>query len=506
MGCAQGSLTDDMVERILVVGAGMAGLCAALSLAPRGFALTLLEKDAAPPAEGADAAFFDWNRRGVGHLRHSHAFLARLRNIIKQHHPALLAQLREAGCREIGFADMLPQRLKADYAPQAGDEDMTVLTSRRTTLEWVMRAYVETLPNVEVVSGAFVRGLIIEGGGEAALRVAGARGERDGAPTEWRADILIDAGGKMSSAIDQLIEAGADVAETCEDCGIFYYTRHYRLLPGQDEPPRNAAPGASDLGFIKYGLFPADNRCFSVTLAAPDIEEGLRRNLVRPEVFDRICALFPGIAPWTDPARAEPISQVFGMGDLKSRWRSLAPTTAQAPTGFFAVGDSLIRTNPLYGRGCSFAAVEAEILAGVLTDTAEPSARARLYDFRVKAELKPYFDDMRAQDRAAARRARNALDANYAPAWRERLTASLFDDGVRIALRADVGLIRAALCDFHMIEPPRAWMRRPENLAKVLGVWAKGRRRNAALYPPSPGPRRGEFMQSLGLAHDAASA
>ncbi len=493
-----------MAERILVIGAGMAGLCVALALSPQGREVLLLEKDAAPPKGSADQAFFDWNRRGVGHLRHSHAFLARLRNIIKHHHPALLQRLLAAGCREIGFADMLPDHLKADYRPSPGDADMAVLTSRRTTLEWVMRGYVEDLANVTLVNDAFVRGLIVERGDEDQIRIVGLNGEVAGSAAEWRADVVIDAGGKTSQAIEQLIEAGCAVGDDCEDCGIYYYTRHYRLLEGLEEPPRGAAPSTGDLGFIKYGLFPGDNRCFSITLAAPEIETELRQNLVRPEVFDRICSMFPGIAPWTDAARAEPISKVFGMGDLKSRWRGLAPADQHAPQGFFAVGDSLIRTNPLYGRGCSFAAVEAFILAGVLAETADPTARARLYDTRVKAELTVYFDDMRAQDRAAVRRARDALDPAYVAPLRSKIMTSLFNDGIRIAVRSDIGLMRAALRDFHMIEPPRAWLRRPVNLAKVLGVWARGRRRNAALYPPSLGPKRGEMMRSLGLAGRAA--
>jgi 2-polyprenyl-6-methoxyphenol hydroxylase-like FAD-dependent oxidoreductase len=494
-----------MAERILVIGAGMAGLCAALALSPSGRELVLVEKDAAPPQESADQAFFDWNRRGVGHLRHSHAFLARLRNIIKARHPALLARLLEAGCREIGFADMLPQALKADYRPQPGDADMAVLTSRRTTLEWVMRGYVEALDNVSIVNAATVRGLIVEAAGEGQLRVAGLRGDVAGEETEWRGDVVIDAGGKNSQAVEQLIEAGAHVGEECEDCGILYYTRHYRLLPGQDEPPRGAAPGTGDLGFIKFGLFPGDNRCFSVTLAVPEIETELRRTVVRPEVFDRICAMFPGIAPWTDPARAEPVSKVFGMGDLKSRWRSLVAPDQRATLGFFAVGDSLIRTNPLYGRGCSFAAIEADLLSRVLEETDDPAARARLYDARVKAELTPYFDDMRNQDRAAVKRARNALDPAYVPPLRARVLTSFLNDGVRIAVRSDIGLLRAALRDFHMIEPPGAWLKRPSAAAKVLGVWARGKRRNADLYPPSAGPGRGEMMRTLGLTGQAAA-
>ena len=71
-------------EAVLVIGAGIAGLCTALALGPTGRQVTLLERDDGPPSGDPDAAFRDWNRRGVGHLRQSHAFLARLGKIIRQ--------------------------------------------------------------------------------------------------------------------------------------------------------------------------------------------------------------------------------------------------------------------------------------------------------------------------------------------------------------------------------------------------------------------------------------
>ena len=486
-----------MAERILVIGAGMAGLCVALSLASRARAVTLIERDAAPPDESADQAFFDWDRRGVGQLRHSHAFLARLRILIKDHHPALLQQLLDAGCREIRFVDMLPDALRGDYLAEPGDEAMVVLTSRRTTLELVMRRYVETLPGVAIVPETVVRGLTLESGPEGQLRVLGAHEGPDG--RAWTADLTIDAAGRTSQAAEQLQEAGAVIGEESEDCGILYYTRHYRLLPGLDEPPRGGAPGTGDLGFIKFGVFPGDNGCFSITLAVPEVETTIRQAVMRPETFDAICALLPGVARWTAPERSEPISKVFGMGDLRSRWREFVAADQRATLGFFAVGDSLIRTNPLYGRGCSFAAIEAFILRGVLEETADPAARARLYDLRVKAELTPYFDDMRSQDRSAIRRARQALDPGYAAPLRARVMSSFLNDGVRIALRSDIALMRAALRDFHMIDRPGVWLKQPSTIAKVVGRWARGKRRNADLYPPASGPGRTEMMLALGL-------
>jgi 2-polyprenyl-6-methoxyphenol hydroxylase-like FAD-dependent oxidoreductase len=486
-----------VAEKLLVLGAGMAGLFTALAFAPGEREILILERDPPLPDGGVEAAFADWRRRGVGQLRHSHGFLARMRNVIKRRHPALLTQLREAGCHEIAFTDMMPAALRETYKPRAGDDDMVILTSRRTSFEFIVRRYVEALAGVSIVSDAFVRQLIISAAPGAALRVEGVSGEQDGQAREWRADVVIDAQGRLSEARDQLIAAGAVIAEEAEDCGILYFTRHYRRIAA--EPAAGRATGTGDLGYIKYGRFPGDNGCFSITLAVPEVETALRQAVLKPEVFQQVCSMFPGIAAWIDPPGSEPISRVFGMGDLKSHWRQFVSAERRAVLGFFALGDSLIRTNPLYGRGCSFAAVESELLQGVLDETVDPALRARLYDARITTALRPYYEDMRDQDRAAIRRALHALDPAYRAPLRARLVQSFIGDGVGIAVRADIDLLREALRDFNMVDPPRAWLRRPENMIKMVGRWARGRTANARFYPPPLGPDRVEMMAALGL-------
>ena len=153
-----------MSERVLVIGAGMAGLWTALALAPSGREVVVLERDPPPPEGGADAAFDNWARRGVGHLRHSHAFLARLRLLIRDQHPQLLEELLAAGCRDLGFEGGLTDIHKRSYTPEPVDRDLAVLTSRRTTLELIMRRYVARQPNVTIRSGAFVKALTIAAG------------------------------------------------------------------------------------------------------------------------------------------------------------------------------------------------------------------------------------------------------------------------------------------------------------------------------------------------------
>jgi hypothetical protein len=63
-----------------------------------------------------------------------------------------------------------------------------------------------------------------------------------------------------------------------------------------------------------------------------------------------------------------------------------------------------------------------------------------------------------------------------------------------------VDLFRAALRGFHMLEDPQAWLKRPKNLAKVLGYWARGKTANAEAYRPRGGPGRAEMLSGLGLS------
>lgn len=492
-----------MSEQVLVIGAGIAGLSTALALSGGNREITILDRDPPPPEASADEAFDNWERKGVGHLRHSHAFLARLYKLIRDNYPDLLAELVKAGCVEIPFGENVPLKLRPNYSSVPEDADLTILTSRRTTLELVMRRYVARLPHVRFVNETRVRGILTERQGESLL-VRGVIAEDDATGRrEITADIVIDAAGKNSQGIDWLREQGADIAEVSAPAGIVYFTRHYRLREGVAEPQRTESPGAGDMRYIKYGLFPADNRCYSITLAVPETEMELRRAIVRPETFDAICAQIPGIARWTATETSEPRSRVFGMGELLSRWRHMVKDGRPAALNFFPVGDGYIRTNPLYGRGCSFAAVQAHLLRDVLDETRDPALRAVRFHARVEAELRPYFDTMVQQDAAAMRAARNALDPDYRPNLKTKLITSFLEDGVMAAVRSDVGLLRAFMRGFHMIEHPSLWLKQPRNLAKVLFVWAKGKKRNAAFHPPKLGPGRREMLTSLGLSPTA---
>lgn len=232
----------------------------------------------------------------------------------------------------------------------------------------------------------------------------------------------MDASGKSGFTIEQLIDEGATIKEESESSGILYFTRHYRLREGQDEPDRRSHPPATgDLGYLKFGVFPGDGGNFSITIAIPEVEMEMRKSILNPDIFHQITLMLPGLYPWTNETRSEGTSKVFGMGDLQSRWRDMVVDGKPAARGYFALGDTLIRTNPLYGRGCSFAAVSAQRLRETLDETADPAARAIAYYNRIAEELRPFYLTQRRQDRTAIKRAKQALTPGYRKSLRAKI-------------------------------------------------------------------------------------
>ncbi len=488
-------------QSILVAGTGIAGLGVALAFGNSDYRVTLIDRDPATPEGSPEEAFQNWERRGATQLRHSHVFLGRLTTLLRAQYPQLLQELLDSGARIFGFADGLPPTLLEGYRARQSDDDLAILFSRRTTLELVMRRYASRLPNVTFLNDAGVRGMIAnsEGG---TLALEGLKVERNGVVEDIPADVVVDASGRNTPFPDWLRAAGATVTEEESPAGILYFTRHYKLRDGEEEPVRDGTPGAGDLGYIKFGVFPADNRHFSVTLAVPEIETALRMAIVKPEIFDAICMEIPGCARWVDPARSEPASQVFSMGNLKSVWRSYVHAGQPQALNFFAVGDAIVRTNPLYGRGCSAGVVHAHLLRQTLDTSDNLRTRAILFDDDTRKALRPFYDSMVRQDKQAIRRAEHERDPGYVPSFRAKMMKSFIEDAIGPATRGDIEILRAFSRAFHMIDDPNEWLKKPSTLAGLMRFWAmpEKAKRARGFYPPKFGPERSQMLSKLNLA------
>src|ERR1700704_6683067 len=126
--------------RVVVIGAGVAGLGSALALSRQGHEVVVLERDRTPLPHDPDEAF-QWDRRGAPQVRHSHALLARLRNLLRDRYPDVLEALYAAGVTDWPLTVKPPPTID-DSSPQPGDEDLVMLACRRTTFEWVLRTIV----------------------------------------------------------------------------------------------------------------------------------------------------------------------------------------------------------------------------------------------------------------------------------------------------------------------------------------------------------------------------
>ncbi len=208
-----------MPERIVIVGASIAGLATALALSHAGREIVVLERDAAPPEGSSHQVFETWERSGVPQLRHSHGFLARLRNLVRDRYPDLHVALLQAGAQERDLAHSLPPILAPSYTPHPRDDDLTTLLCRRTTFERVLDHYVRQQPGVRVVTGVRATG-VLTASGTSLPHLTGITASRAETSIAFAADTVIDATGRRSPFPAWLRALGAAVEEETEDTGI----------------------------------------------------------------------------------------------------------------------------------------------------------------------------------------------------------------------------------------------------------------------------------------------
>lgn len=492
------------MARVLIIGGSVAGLGAALAFARAGHAVCVLERDATPVPESPVEAFEKWDRRGAPQVRHSHAFLARLRNLLRDRLPDVLEGLHEAGAEDLPLERMLPPQLE-DRAPRPGDEDLTMLGCRRLTFEWVLRRIASREAGVDFRDGMEVHGLVLGAPQDGTPVVTGVRARHttDGGEETLEADLVVDAGGRRSKLGSWLEQAGvATVPEETEPCGIFYASRFYRLAPGAEAPQRETAIGA-DMGYLKYGIFLGDGGIFSVTLAASPDDAPLR-GLLRTGPFDTAARAIPATAPWVDPERAEPITEVHGMASLRNtrRWLVRPEDGEPVALGVVAVGDAALHTNPLYGRGCTFALVHACMAADALAaHGADLRALALAFDADTRREIVPWYELACSQDRDAievAKRLREGtarLDPKPGSGAVDPKVymRDLIRRGLLPAIQQDPDVLRAFMRSLNLLDPPADLMKRPDVLQKVLAFYQARHEREE----PVLGPGREAMIELL---------
>jgi 2-polyprenyl-6-methoxyphenol hydroxylase-like FAD-dependent oxidoreductase len=367
------------VGSVVVLGAGVSGMAAALLLARAGHRVTLIERDGFDVGAAEDAP--RWLRRGIPHFLQPHALIPRARAELMASLPDVYASLLEAGARDVDLRPKLPA------APTPQDEDLQYLGVRRPVLEWAMRRAVGNEPLIEVHPRVRPTGVQLSGGWVRGV---------DLPASSMTADLVVDALGRRTPTDGWL--AGQSVAcrpVQSSECGVVYYSRYFRQRPGFELPdgPWLLSP-RGDLGYLGFASFPGDSRTFAAVLAVPTGVPAWRA-FRDAEVFGAAVERIPALRSWVDPDGVEPITDVLAMANLHNTLRDAAAPTS---VGVVPVGDAYAHSDPVLAHGLAFGLIHARELVLALTQHADLPDALDAYRAATEPALKERYELATALD------------------------------------------------------------------------------------------------------------
>jgi hypothetical protein len=292
-----------------------------------------------------------------------------------------------------------------------------------------------------------------------------------------------------------------------EPCGIIYSSRFYRMRPGAKQPFTSGFAGG-DLGYLRYGVFPCDSGLFSLILAASPEDRSMGA-LKQNAGFEAALRALPLSREWLAPGLSEPIVDVHSMAGLNNARRFFVADGEPLALGFQPIGDALCHANPLLGRGCTYAFIQAYLLRDAIA--AHPSDLREIalsFDRGVEAEIIPGYKFIQAGDRNFIRNERMVRDGKdpleVEPATDEDkkkiFLGKLLRDGFIPAMQTDLVVLRAFTRAMNLLDPMDKMFRDPDLLARAMKAFEQRKTR------PKPvlGPSREEMIEIL-LAKEAAA-
>jgi 2-polyprenyl-6-methoxyphenol hydroxylase-like FAD-dependent oxidoreductase len=350
--------------RAAVVGAGPVGLVCAVALAEQGHDVLVVDPDGGPDTDGS------WRRHGVMQFHHPHFFRFQVREALETQVPEMWDAVVAAG----GIVNP---------APEGMPPGMTTMSCRRSTFERALRGVAQQHERVTFVP-AYADRVVVDGDRVTGLVVDG---------SVLPVDVVVAANGRSSRFADELrpvAEGGA--------CGQSYVARMYRARPGS-EPPGGFGPLVAEYRGYLTIVFPQDAGTLSALVVRASADKELA-SLWRTPCFEAAAALIPNLAPWTDPAGFEPITEVMRGGTLTNSYRG----QGSPPAGLFFVGDAVCTTNPSAGRGLSLGLRGVGALLEALREHADHRDASAAFDAWCLSHVRPWYDDHVRSDASLLRR------------------------------------------------------------------------------------------------------
>lgn len=324
--------------RVVVIGASMAGVLAAVACAGEGRVVTVLERDGLPSSPRT--------RPGVPQAEQPHLLLQRGLLALERLLPGLRDELVSVGALPFNTAD-LAWLAECGWLPR-GLAGYETLSLTRAVLDVTVLDRARQVPGVELREGVSVAGLERRGSAWS-VRL------RDGSCVA--ADLVIDASGRNSRLPVWLQHLGYRPPNpTVVDVRLGYATRTV-LLPAD-------AVGVPGVLLSHTPAHPAGGIAFPVERGRW-LVTGIGVGDSRPP--RDAAPLDAYLASLRDPAlsavlrRGEPVGDVHihrHTGNARRHYEKMRDW----PDGLLVVGDALCAFNPSFGQGITVAACQAEVL------------------------------------------------------------------------------------------------------------------------------------------------
>ena len=437
----------------------MAGLWTARVLLERFDQVVLVDQDELP----REPAF----RPGVPQARQYHILLLRGLQIMQDLFPGIEEDLLAAGAVQFDAIDDIKTWMGGRWLPQF-PSGQTMLSCSRVLLETTLRERLLEHPRLTLLEGGKAVGLVTgpENGSVGGARIRWREGGEDGREMRIRADLVVDATGRNSRAVEWLEQLGYPrPREVVINSFLGYATRRYRkpadapddwrMLLVSWEPPDKPRGGL---------IFPEENDVWCVMLAGvnrvyPPADEAGFLEFARqthPELYEAI-------------RMAEPIAPAYAYRRTDNR-RRYFEEMASWPDGFIVVGDAAAAFNPVYGQGMTASAMTALVLGEILAQSnSDLRGVARRFQREAARVLDPVWLLATGSDlswpETEGGEGLNAFSARFARWYIGKLLAALPHDQT----------LRLAFLDVNQLVQPIDMLFRPGIAARVLWHLMRGR-------------------------------